>query len=345
MNEVLVTGAAGFIGFHLCQRLLADGKRVLGVDSLDEYYKVELKHDRLAQLLPHPSFDFIQLNLADADVVARLFAQHKFDRVLHMAGQPGVRYSLENPHAYSESNLTGFLNVIEGCRHNRVEHLVFASSSSVYGNSPHASSSVGDPVDRPVSLYAATKQANELMAHAYSHLFQIPTTGLRFFTVYGPWGRPDMAIYKFAEAVCSGKPIDVYNHGRMRRSFTYIDDVVEGVIRIADHIPALTSETTKRSDRGDLPYQIFNIGNDHSVEIERMISLLEAALGRQAVRRYLPMQPGDVTATCANIDNLASAVGYAPTTSIEVGVHRFAEWYLDYSAKNLAGGISTSSAG
>jgi len=323
MKNFLVTGAAGFIGFHLCCRLLAEDQSVVGVDSLNSYYDVGLKRDRLAQLAGNPAFEFLQLDLADRTPTQRLFDEGSFDTVLHMAAQAGVRYSLENPHAYAESNLMGFLNLIEGCRHTAVQHLIYASSSSVYGDSFKSPSSTTDAVDHPISLYAATKKANELMAHAYSHLYDLPTTGLRFFTVYGPWGRPDMAIYKFTDAISQGRPIDVYNHGKMRRSFTYIDDVVDGVVRVAAQIPG-----------GDpVPYRIYNIGNDQSIELEQMIDLLEAALGKRAVRNYLELQPGDVRETCADISDLKEAVGYAPTTPIEMGITRFVEWYREYTKK------------
>jgi len=326
MKNVLVTGAAGFIGFHLCRRLLADSISVVGVDSLNNYYNVALKEARLAELASCPHFKFLKLDLSDRKVTEQLFADGKYDVVLHMAAQAGVRYSLENPHTYAESNLVGFLNVLEGCRQSRGNHLVYASSSSVYGDSPKLSLSTCDPVDHPISLYAATKKSNELMAHAYSHLFDLPATGLRFFTVYGPWGRPDMAIYKFAEAICEGRPIDVYNYGKMRRSFTYIDDIVEGVLRVARQPPARTS-----NDK--VPYRIFNIGNDESVELEQMIALIEQALGKKAIRNYLPIQAGDVLNTCADIQDLRQAVGYAPSTPLEEGIKQFVQWYLEYNAR------------
>ncbi len=326
MSTVLVTGAAGFIGFHLCRRLLADGADVVGVDSLNSYYDVAHKESRLANLALFPAFDFVRLDLADRFETEQLFVKKSFGTVLHMAAQAGVRYSLENPHAYVESNLTGYLNVLEGCRRSKVNHLVYASSSSVYGDSPKHFLSTSDSVDYPISLYAATKKSNELMAHSYSHLFELPTTGLRFFTVYGPWGRPDMAIYKFADAICHGRPIDVYNYGKMRRSFTYIDDVVEGVVRVARQPPAITADSYP-------PYRIFNIGNDESVELEQMIALLEQALGKKAIRNHLPMQAGDVLNTCADIQDLRQAVGYAPTTSLEEGIKQFVQWYLDYNAR------------
>jgi UDP-glucuronate 4-epimerase len=323
----LVTGAAGFIGFHLCRRLLAEGVPVVGIDSLNDYYDIALKEARLAELTPFPAFEFMRLDLADRDSTDRLFAKNHFDLVLHMAAQAGVRYSLENPHAYAESNLVGFLNILEGCRQNSINHLVYASSSSVYGDSSKFPLSTSDPVDHPISLYAATKKSNELMAHVYSHLYGLPTTGLRFFTVYGPWGRPDMAIYKFAQAIMQGKPIDVYNHGKMRRSFTYIDDVVEGVLRVACQPP-----DTNLGGDGTAPYRIYNIGNDQSVELEEMIALLETALGKKAIKNYLPLQAGDVKDTAADIEDLRQAVGYAPTTALAEGIKRFAEWYLEYSS-------------
>jgi len=324
--RICVTGVAGFIGFHIARQLLNQGHEIVGIDSLNDYYDVRLKLDRLELLKHEPKFQFYEIDLASRKVTDGIFAEHRFDLVLHMAAQAGVRYSLENPHAYAESNLVAFLNVLEGCRRSSVNHLVYASSSSVYGDSPKLSLSTCDPVDHPISLYAATKKSNELMAHAYSHLFDLPTTGLRFFTVYGPWGRPDMAIYKFAEAICHGRPIDVYNYGKMRRSFTYIDDVVEGVVRVARQPPARTSDNNP-------PYRIFNIGSDESVELEQMIVLLEQALGKKAIRNHLPMQAGDVLNTCADIKDLREAVGYAPATTLEEGIEQFVQWYLKYNAR------------
>ena len=333
MTRVLVTGAAGFIGFHLCQRLLARGDSVIGWDNLNDYYNVQLKLDRLSQLRNQPNFLFQQLDLKDRVAVAQGFTDGRFEVVLHMAAQAGVRYSLENPQAYVDANLVGFVNVLEGCRHSGVKHLVYASSSSVYGANTKLPFSVHDNVDHPVSLYAATKKANELLAHSYSHLFQLPTTGLRFFTVYGPWGRPDMALFKFTEAILAGRPIDVFNHGQMQRDFTYIDDIVEGVIGTADRIPTADANWHRRPvDPGtsSAPYRIYNIGNHQPVELNRFIEILEHNLGVQADKNYLPMQLGDVPATYADIDDLARDVGFAPKTSIEEGIARFVEWYRSY---------------
>jgi UDP-glucuronate 4-epimerase len=333
MANVLVTGAAGFIGFHTCQRLLARGDDVVGWDNLNNYYSVQLKQDRLAQLTGHPRFQFEKLEIADRPAVERGFAQGKFDLVLHLAAQAGVRYSLENPQAYIDANLVGFGNMLEGCRHHQVRHLVYASSSSVYGANTRMPFSVHDNVDHPVSLYAATKKANELLAHSYSHLYHIPTTGLRFFTVYGPWGRPDMALFKFTESILAGKPIDVFNHGRMKRDFTYIDDIVEGVLRTADRLP--TPDPHWSGDAPDpststAPYRVYNIGNHQPVELSEFIEVLERALGVTAKRNYLPMQPGDVLATFADIEDLSRDVGFHPKTSIEDGIARFVAWYRDY---------------
>lgn len=330
MSRILITGAAGFIGFHLCRRLLAEGRQVVGVDSLNDYYDVSLKQARLAQLAQQPAFEFVELDLAQRKPTERCFASAEFPLVLHMAARAGVRYSLENPHAYIDSNIQGFLNVLEGCRRCDAEHLVYASSSSVYGETTHSPSSPSDRVDHPISLYAATKKANELMAHSYSHLYGIPATGLRFFTVYGPWGRPDMAIYKFTEAISRGRPIDVYNHGRMQRSFTYINDIVEGVVRIAAKLPGASTEGNASGGNAAAPYAIYNIGNDQSVELEYVIDLLEDALGCKARRNYLPKPPGDVTSTCADIETLRRAVGYSPSTPIEQGIREFVEWYREY---------------
>lgn len=312
MNPILVTGVAGFIGFHTAKKLLDAGKEVLGVDNLSPYYSVQLKKDRLAAL-HSPLFTFIEIDLADKNKTAELFSEFKFDWVIHLAAQAGVRYSIDNPHAYGDSNLVGFLNILEGCRHQKINHLVYASSSSVYGSNQEKPFSVSQNVDHPISLYAATKKANELMAHTYSHLYQIPTTGLRFFTVYGPWGRPDMAIFKFTKAMLEGKPIDVYNHGQMKRDFTYIDDIVEGVIRVSEKIPQF--------------YSLYNIGNNKPVELEYLIEVLEKTLGKKAIKNYLPLQPGDVPETYADIDDLVRDVGFKPSTSIEVGIKTFIEWY------------------
>lgn len=333
MKKILVTGAAGFIGFHLCRALLDAGTHVVGLDNLNDYYSVQLKEDRLAQLTNLPGFSFRRLDLADREGMAKLFAEGTFDVVLHMAAQAGVRYSLQNPHAYAESNLVGFINVLEGCRHTKVQHLVYASSSSVYGANTKMPFSVHDNVDHPLSLYAATKKANELVAHTYSHLYRLPTTGLRFFTVYGPWGRPDMALYKFTEAMLAGKPIDLFNHGQMKRDFTYVDDIVTGVLRVAEKIPVGNpSWSGEAPDPGlsSAPYRIYNIGNNHPVELSHFVDVLEKCLGVKSVRNYSPMQPGDVPATYADIEDLTNDVGFRPSTPIEVGIARFVDWYRQY---------------
>ena len=333
MAKILVTGAAGFIGYHTSARLLERGDTVVGLDVMSDYYDVSLKEARLARLRPNPGFRFEQADVADRDRMAALFADERFDRVVHLAAQAGVRYSLTNPHAYIDANIVGFMNILEGCRHNPVQHLVYASSSSVYGANTQMPFSVHDNVDHPVSLYAATKKANELMAHCYSHLYNIPTTGLRFFTVYGPWGRPDMALFLFTKAILEGRAIDVFNHGRMQRDFTFIDDIVEGVIRVTD---ATAMPNAKWA--GELPdpatskapYRVYNIGNNSPVELGRMIEVLEDALGRTAKKRMLDMQPGDVAATYADVEDLERDVGFRPATSIEEGVRRFVEWYRSY---------------
>ena len=333
MVKVLVTGAAGFIGFHLSQRLLDRGDEVIGLDNLNDYYDVTLKQDRLAQLKGRSGFSFHKLELADKENMANLFAAASFDAAINLAAQSGVRYSLKNPHAYIDSNLLGFTNILEGCRHSGVKHLVFASSSSVYGANTKMPFSVHDNVDRPVSLYAATKKANELMAHTYSHLYGLPATGLRFFTVYGPWGRPDMALFLFTKAILAGQPIDVFNYGKMRRDFTYIDDIIEGVVRVMDKIP--DPHPTWSSDAPDTgtskaPYKIYNIGNNQPVELMRFIEVLEDYLGKKAEKNMLPMQPGDVPETYADVDDLIRDVGFKPATPIEVGVSRFVSWYRSY---------------
>lgn len=331
MTNILVTGVAGFIGFHVAQRLLSQGQTVLGIDNLNAYYDVNLKYGRLAQLEAFDRFQFIKLDLADRTGMETLFATHQPDYVIHLAAQAGVRYSLQNPHAYADSNLVGFLHVLEGCRQQQVQHLVFASSSSVYGANRSLPFSVHDNVDHPVSLYAATKKANELMAHTYSHLYRIPTTGLRFFTVYGPWGRPDMALFKFTKAILEGQAIDVYNYGRMRRDFTYIDDIVEGILRVLHHVPGSASvQSINPSNHRHTPYQIFNIGNHQPVELRHFIYVLENALGMQAQKNLLPLQPGDVLETYADISDLTEAVGFQPQTPIEVGIPKFVEWYRQY---------------
>ncbi|MEK7545771.1 MAG: NAD-dependent epimerase [Patescibacteria group bacterium] len=321
MKTYLVTGTAGFIGFHVARKLLDRGAAVLGLDDLNDYYDVSLKEARLA-LLAHPNFRFVKLDLADRVGMACLFETETFDAVIHLAAQAGVRYSLKNPHAYVDSNLVGFVNVLEGCRHAKVPHLVYASSSSVYGANTESPFSVEHRVDHPISLYAATKKANELMAHTYSYLYALSTTGLRFFTVYGPWGRPDMALFGFTKAILEGRPIDVYNHGKMKRDFTYIDDIVEGVLRAADRIPE-PCETGAR-------YKVYNIGNDRPVELESFIGTLERALGVKAVKNYLPMQPGDVPATHADVTDLTRDTGFRPSTSLDSGIARFVAWYRDF---------------
>ena len=331
--KILVTGAAGFIGMHVAQRLLERGDEAVGVDNLNDYYDVGLKEARLARLAPRPGFRFVRLDLAERGAVEQLFAAERFDRVVHLAAQPGVRYSLKNPHAYVESNVLGFLNVLEGCRHNGVAHLVYASSSSVYGGNVRMPFSEHDNVDHPVSLYAATKKSNELMAHTYSHLYGLPTTGLRFFTVYGPWGRPDMAYFSFTNAILAGRPIEIFNHGDMKRDFTYIDDIVEGVLRVLDR----TAEPDPGFDaaapdpaRSHAPYRIYNIGNNRPVALMSFIETLERALGRTAEKRFLPMQDGDVPATYADIDALQCDAGFVPHTGIEEGIARFVTWYREY---------------
>lgn len=333
MTKYLVTGAAGFIGFHVCRQLLQRGEQVVGLDNINDYYDVRLKQARLAQLEREAGFEFCRLDVADRAGMERIFAQHRFSRVINLAAQAGVRYSLTNPHAYCDSNLVGFLNVLEGCRHHGVEHLTYASSSSVYGANTAMPFSVHHNVDHPLSLYAATKKANELMAHTYSHLYGLPTTGLRFFTVYGPWGRPDMALFLFTKAILEGRPIDVFNHGKMRRDFTYIDDIAEGVIRTADQTAQSNSAWSGAAPdpaTSRAPYRIYNIGNNSPVELLRLIEVLEQELGREAQKNFLPMQPGDVPATCADIDALAEDVGFRPNTPIEEGVRRFVAWYREY---------------
>ena len=332
-QRVLVTGAAGFIGMHVCQCLLARGNTVVGLDNLNDYYDVSLKEARLNHLKNNEKFFFVKIDLAARQAMEELFARERFDVVINLAAQAGVRYSLTNPHAYVEANLVGFLNILEGCRHHGVQHLVYASSSSVYGANTAMPFSVHDNVDHPLSLYAASKKANELMAHTYSHLYALPTTGLRFFTVYGPWGRPDMALFLFTRAILAGQPIDVFNYGRMRRDFTYIDDIVEGVVRVVDR-PAQPNPAWS-SDRPDpgtsaAPYRVYNIGNNRPVELLRLIEVLEAALGRKAEKNFLPIQPGDVPATFADVDDLVRDAGFKPETPIEVGVANFVEWYRGY---------------
>jgi UDP-glucuronate 4-epimerase len=331
--KILVTGAAGFIGSHLAKRLLGRGDKVVGLDNLNDYYDVSLKEARLAQLQAMDGFRFVQLDLADREGMAALFATERFDRVVNLAAQAGVRYSLINPHAYVDSNLTGFMNILEGCRHNEVEHLVYASSSSVYGANTNMPFSVHDNVDHPVSLYAASKKANELMAHTYAHLYRLPVTGLRFFTVYGPWGRPDMAMFLFTKAILAGEPIDVFNYGKMRRDFTYVDDIVEGVMRTLDNTATPNPDWDgAQPDPGtsSAPSRLYNIGNNNPVELMDLISTLEQALGRTAEKNLLPIQPGDVPATYADVDDLMRDVGFKPATPIAEGVQRFVEWYRNY---------------
>ena len=331
--KVLVTGAAGFIGASTALRLLARGDQVVGLDNLNDYYAVSLKESRLQRLKPLAGFSFVKLDIADRAGIEKLFADERFDRVIHLAAQAGVRYSLQNPHAYVDSNLVGFLNILEGCRHQQVQHLVYASSSSVYGGNTRMPFSEHDSVDHPVSLYAATKKANELMAHTYSHLYRLPTTGLRFFTVYGPWGRPDMALFLFTQAILEGRPIDVFNHGRMQRDFTYVDDIVEGVVRILDR--TATANPGYRPDEADpatsnVPYRVFNIGNHQPVPLLEFIGAIERALGKTAEKRLLPMQDGDVPATYADTALLDDWLGFAPATPLEEGVNRFVAWYREY---------------
>jgi UDP-glucuronate 4-epimerase len=331
--KVLVTGAAGFIGSTLAHKLLDRGDTVVGLDNLNDYYDVTLKEARLARLEPKANFSFVRMELEDNDGVAGLFAAEGFDRVVHLAAQAGVRYSIENPRAYIDSNIVGTLNILEGCRHNTVEHLVYASSSSVYGANTSMPFSVHDNVDHPLSLYAASKKSNELMAHTYSNLYNIPTTGLRFFTVYGPWGRPDMALFYFTQSIIEGKPIDVFNYGNHRRDFTYIDDIVEGVTRTLDRVASPNEQWD--SDNPDpasslSPYRIYNIGNSQPVELNHYIEVIENCIGKKAIKNLLPLQPGDVPDTYADVTALTDDTGYKPNTPVEVGVARFVEWFVDY---------------
>jgi UDP-glucuronate 4-epimerase len=329
--RILVTGCAGFIGMHVAQRLLADGHAVVGLDNLNAYYDPQLKQARLECLVTQPQFEFHRLDLADRPGIEALFRDARIERVVHLAAQAGVRYSLHNPHAYTESNVTGFLNVLEGCRHAGCQHLVFASTSSVYGANRKLPFSVHDNTDHPVSLYAATKKANEVMAHTYSHLFGLPCTGLRFFTVYGPWGRPDMSLYLFTKAILEDRPIDVFNHGDMQRDFTYVDDIVEGVVRVLDRLPQGDATADMRDPaRSTAPFRLYNIGNHSPVKLAQFIEVLESALGKKAQKRLLPMQPGDVYATYADVEDLHRDVGFAPRTPLEEGVRKFVAWYRDY---------------
>ncbi len=346
--KILVTGAAGFIGMHVARRLLEQSVEVVGIDNLNDYYEVDLKEDRLKQLTPFQNFRFVKLDLADRVGMENLFGHGRFQRVVNLAAQAGVRYSLKNPHAYINSNIVGFLNVLEGCRHNDVEHLVYASSSSVYGANTRMPFSVRDNVDHPVSLYAATKKSNELMAHTYSHVYCLPTTGLRFFTVYGPWGRPDMATSLFTRAILEGRPIEVFNHGKMQRDFTYIDDIVEGVLRVLDRIPVPNpafDRSAPDAASSDVPYRLYNIGNDKPVELMTFIEAIENAVGKKAVKNMLPMQAGDVVATHADIEELRQAVGFVPRTPLKEGVEKFVAWFKAYDGairrqREIAKGMS-----
>ncbi len=331
--RILVTGVAGFIGFHVAHRLLARGDTVIGLDNVNNYYDVCLKEARLARLTDQEQFHFTRLDLADRLGMEELFTREQPERVIHLAAQAGVRYSLTNPHTYVDSNLVGFLHILEGCRFNNVQHLVYASSSSVYGANTKTPFSIHDNVDHPISLYAASKKANELMAHTYSHLYNLPTTGLRFFTVYGPWGRPDMALFLFTKAILENRPIDVYNYGKMKRDFTYIDDIVEGVVRVSDRLPQPNMAWSGMpSDPGTnkAPYKVYNIGNNNPEELLHFIEVLENCLGKQAEKRFLPMQPGDVPETVADVDDLMRNVGFRPNTPITTGIARFVDWYRGY---------------
>lgn len=332
-RPILVTGAAGFIGSHVAHRLLDAGREVVGLDNLNDYYEVSLKEARLERLMPRDGFTFRKLDVGDQKGMRDFFAEFRPSRVVHLAAQAGVRYSLENPHAYIDSNLTGFVNILEGCRYNEVEHLVYASTSSVYGSNTRQPFSEHHNVDHPISLYAATKKANELMAHTYAHLFRLPTTGLRFFTVYGPWGRPDMALFKFTRGILAGEPIQVFNNGDMVRDFTFVDDIVEGVVRVLDH--TATPSSSWNGDDPDpatssAPYRIFNIGNNKPVQLLEYISTLEECLGRKAVKEFMPMQPGDVPSTMADVSELEAAVGFRPQTTVREGIGRFVKWYREY---------------
>ena len=336
MKKILITGAAGFIGSHLSNKFLSEGNEVVGLDNLNDYYDINLKKKRLERLEANERFRFAEMNLEAKDEMAGLFADENFDVVVNLAAQAGVRYSLENPYAYIDSNISGFINVLEGCRHSKVGHLLYASSSSVYGANTKMPFSVHHNVDHPVSLYAATKKSNELMAHTYSHLYRLPTTGLRFFTVYGPWVRPDMALFLFTSAILDGRPIDIFNHGKMRRDFTYIDDIIEGVFRISGKIPAPNSNWN--GDSPDpatslAPYKLYNIGNNNPVELMAFVEAIEKALGKEAKKNFLPIQAGDVPETYADVDDLIKDIGFKPSTSIEEGVGRFVDWYKEYYGK------------
>lgn len=333
MNKILVTGAAGFIGFHLSKRLLEEGRTVVGLDNLNDYYDPELKKDRLSRLQDFDAFTHADFDMAGREVMAELFRKHDFDAVVNLAAQAGVRYSLINPHSYVDTNLAGFVNILEGCRHSGVKHLVYASSSSVYGANTNMPFSVHSNVDHPVSLYAASKKANELMAHTYSHLFGLPATGLRFFTVYGPWGRPDMALFLFTRAILEDRPIDVFNNGNMERDFTYIDDIVEGVCRVIDMVPRGNPEWSGKDPdpaTSYCPWRLYNIGNNRKEKLMRYIEVLEKCLGKTARKNFLPMQDGDVPATYADVDDLVRDIGFKPGTSIETGIRNFVDWYREY---------------
>ncbi|KAM3095980.1 NAD-dependent epimerase [Phormidesmis sp. 146-35] len=325
--KILITGAAGFIGFHLAKRLLSDGYQVHGIDNLNDYYDIALKCARLERLKHHKQFSFQLLDLVDREGILQLFQDHKFDYVVNLAAQAGVRYSLKNPHTYIDSNITGFVNLLEGCRNSDIQHLIFASSSSVYGANTKIPFSVQDNVDYPVSLYAATKKSNELIAHSYSHLYGIPTTGLRFFTVYGAWGRPDMAYFKFVKAIAEGTPIEIYNYGKMQRDFTFIDDIIEGVVRVMTKIPTTNTDATLNSNAA---YKLYNIGNNNPVELMQFVETIEQLLGSFAIKKFLPMQPGDVPMTYADVDDLMQEVGFKPETSLEEGLFQFVQWYREY---------------
>lgn len=331
--KILVTGAAGFIGYHVSQRLLEQGHEVVGADNLNDYYDVNLKQARLDLLLPHPQFQFFKMDLSEKTAVSELFAAQRFERVIHLAAQPGVRYSIQNPMAYIDANILGHMNILEGCRHNNVGHLIYSSSSSVYGLNRKQPFSVEDDVDHPVSLYAATKKANELMSHSYSHLYQLPTTGLRFFTVYGPWGRPDMALFKFVKAMLDGKPIDVYNHGNMVRDFTYVGDIAEAVVRLVNVIPAADSDWTVEEglkSASSAPYKIYNVGNGQPTRLGDFIQAIETALDIKANKHYMDMQDGDVLSTCADSGELYNTIGFSPDTPVNYGVQQFVDWYMSF---------------
>ena len=327
MAKILVTGAAGFIGFHLSQYLLKNNNTIIGIDNLNSYYEISLKKARLDQLKTEKKFTFCLVDIADQKHISQIFTEHQFDYVIHLAAQAGVRYSIENPYTYVDSNLTGFINILEGCRHGNIKHLVYASSSSVYGANKKIPFSISDNVDHPLSLYAATKKANELMAYTYSHLYNIPTTGLRFFTVYGPWGRPDMAYFLFTKSILSGQPINVFNQGNMKRDFTYIEDIVEGIAKVIDRIP-VSSKTNGLESQ--VPHKHYNIFNNKPVNLEYFIEVLEECLGCKAVKNYLPMQPGDVPITYADIDDLEKDIGFKPNTDLRVGLEKFVSWYQEY---------------